>query len=541
MHERVAQNLLAHWGFGCHQVGLRAPEPQRLRRVRSMNASGTVPFRDTYSQPMASPGEDVEADLLDTSAAGGLLIRGSALRLAGIVGMLALSVVMAAVLTRHLGVGRFGQYTTVMSLVGVVALVTDAGMWNIGIREYSVLRGAERDAMMRNLLGLRVALTLLGVVLATAFALAAGYDAALLAGTATASLALVALIFQHTLSIPLTTDLRLGVVSALELARQALWVLGIVVLVALGAGVFPLLSITLPMYALMIVPTALLVRGRVSARLVLHPSAWPPILRATAAFSLATAVGQIYIYTGQILTSLVTTAHQNGLFAVSFRVFVVTAGVPTMLASSALPVLSRAARDNRERLAYALQRIFETAVVAGVGAALAMSAGAQFIVSVVAGPKFAAAAPVLSIQAFAMAASFLVACWSFGLLALRLHRGILLSNASALVVSVVMTLILASTYGARGSAIATICGEATLAAASLLALAYKRPRYRPRVGVVFKVIPIAACAALLSLVPSMPSIVRPIVALGVYGLGVLATRALPREFKELLPSRRLWS
>ena len=43
--------------------------------------------------------------------------------------------------------------------------------------------GADRDALMRDLLGLRVALTLVGVVLAGAFALAAGYDAALLPGT----------------------------------------------------------------------------------------------------------------------------------------------------------------------------------------------------------------------------------------------------------------------------------------------------------------------------------------------------------------------
>jgi O-antigen/teichoic acid export membrane protein len=166
-----------------------------------------------------------------------------------------------------------------------------------------------------------------------------------------------------------------------------------------------------------------------------------------------------------------------------------------------------------------------------------MSAGAQFIVSVVAGPKFAGAASVLSIQSLAMVASFLVACWSFGLLALRLHRGILVSNASALIVSVVTTVILASNYGAHGSAIATICGEATLAVASLVALTLNRPRYRPRVVVVLKVIPVAACAALLSLVPSMPSIVRPIVALAVYGAGILATRALPKEFKQLLPQR----
>ena len=480
-----------------------------------------------------------DGDILDSSAAAGLLIRGGALRAGGIVGMLALSVVMAAVLTRYLGVARFGQYTTIMSLVGVVAAVTDAGMSNIGTREYAVRRGLERDALIRNLLGLRVALTLIGVVLATTFALAAGYDDALLLGAVTGSLATVPLVFQHTLSIPLTTSLRLGVLAALELARQALWVAGIVALVGIGAGVFPLLSVPLLVNLVLIVPTALLVRGRISARLVLDPTAWPPLLRATVVFSLATAVGTIYIYATQILTSLVASPHQSGLFAVSFRVVAVSATVPGLLAAAALPVLSRAARDNRDRLVYALQRIFDVSIIGGVGAALILSAGSGFIVSVVAGPKYAAAAAVLGIQAFALVGSFLAAGWSFGLLALRLHRGLLASNAAALVVSVALTLALASSDGARGAAIATICGEATLAATSLVALAWRRPRFRPQARVAIKVAAAAVLAALLSLEPTMPSIVRPIVAAVVYGAGILATRAAPGELRELIPSRRV--
>jgi O-antigen/teichoic acid export membrane protein len=476
-------------------------------------------------------------DVLDSSAAGGMLIRGGALRAGGYLAMMALSVVMAAVLTRYLGVARFGQYTTIMSLVAVVAAVTDAGMSNIGTREYAVLRGAERDAMIRDLLGLRVVLTLVGVALATAFAAAAGYDRALLVGTITGSLATVALVFQHTLSIPLTTDLRLGALSALELTRQALWVGGIVILAGVGAGVFALLSVPLLVNLAMIAPTAMLVRGRIAARLVLEPRAWPPLLRATVVFSLATAVGTIYIYATQILTSLVASHYQSGLFAVSFRVVAVSATLPGLLVGAALPLLSRAARDDRDRLAYQLQRIFEITVVGGVGAAVVLSGGSHFVVAVVAGPKYAAAAPVLSLQAFALVGSFLAAGWSFGLLALRLHRGLLIANAVALLVSSVLTLTLAASDGATGAAIATIFGEATLATGTLIALTSSRPRYRPQARVAIKVAIVGVCAALLALVPAMSSIIRPIVAAAAYTAGILATRAAPAELRELLPSR----
>ena len=473
--------------------------------------------------------------MLDSPAAGRLLIRGSVLRFGGYAGMMGLSVLMSAVLTRHLGVVRFGLYTTVMSVAAVIQVVTDAGMSNIGTREYAVLEGRERDELMQNLLALRVVLTLIGVLLTTGFALAADYYEALVLGAVTASLATVPLVFQHTLSIPLQTELRLGVVAALEFARQALWVGGIVGLAALGAGVFPLLSVPLLVNLVLIVPTARLVRGKLTPRLAFNPQAWPALLRTTVVYSLATAVGVIYIYAAQILTSLVANHHQSGLFAVSFRIFIVVATVPGLLAASALPVLARAAGSDSDRLDYGLQRMFEVLVFAGIGAALIISAGSGFIISVIGGHAYAGSAPVLSLQAFALVGTFLGAGWSFALLSLRQHRQLLFANAASLLVSVVLTLILAHADGARGAAIATICGEATLAAGAGLALAWGRPSFRPDLHILGKVIAAAAVAGVVALVPSMPSIVRAVVAAAIYALLLAVMKALPRELRELLP------
>lgn len=476
-------------------------------------------------------------DVLDTPAAGGLVIRGAVLRFTGYAAMLGLSVLMAAVLTRHLGVIQFGFYTTVLSVAAVVAAVTDAGMSNVGTREYAVLRGRSRDELMRDLLTLRVALTLCGVILTAAFALAAGYDQALVLGAITASLATAPLAFQHTLSIPLQNDLRLGVVAVLELLRQTLWVSAVVALSAVGAGVFPLLSVQLVVNVILIAPTARLVRGQISSRPAFRPAVWPGLLRATIVYSLATAVGVIYAYMAQILTSLVTTHHQTGLFAVSFRVFIVSVTIPALLVTVALPVLSRAARDDAERLGYALQRMFEVLLLAGVGTSLIMSAGAAFIVSVIAGSTYVGSGPVLAIQSFALIGSFLAAGWSFALLSLRLHRQLLLANAAALIVSIVLTAVLARADGARGAAIATICGETTLAAGTGLGLFWRRPQYRPHLSIVYKVLAAGSLAGVLALVPSMPSLVRALVATAVYGVVVLATKAVPDELVEILPPR----
>jgi O-antigen/teichoic acid export membrane protein len=476
-------------------------------------------------------------DVLDTNAAGGILIRGGILRFGSYLGVVGLSVLSAALLTRHLG-DRFGEYTTVTSLVAVIAVVTDAGMSNIGVREYALLSGQAREALMRSLLGLRITLTLIGVLLATAFALAAGYYEALLLGTIVAGVGTVALVVQHSLSIPLSTELRLGTLSLFDLARQALTVISIVLLILLHAGVFPLLAVSLAVNVLLIPVTARLVRGKISTRVSLRPREWGALLRLTVTFSLAAAVGTIYVYTAQILTSLVVGVHESTVFAVSFRVFIVAGGVPGLLVGAALPLLSRAARDDAVRLSYGLQRIFETSLIGGTGVALGLIGGAHFVVAVVGGPNNSAAGSVLQIQAFALLASYVLAGWGFALVSLRLQTQMLLANLVALVVSCVLTLILARSDGADGAALATVIAETTLACGYLLCLTHGRPQYRPRITIIGKVLVAAAPAAALSLIPSMPSLVRAAVALVVYAVLILATRALPDEIAHALRIRR---
>ena len=478
-----------------------------------------------------------ELDVLDSSEAGGRIIRGGALRVGTYVLMMALSVLSAALLTRHLGVVRFGQYTTVISLVAVVSTVTDAGMSVIGVREFSVREDAARNELMRDLLGLRMTLTTVGVLLVAGFALAAGYGTPLLVGAVLASLGTIALVAQHTHTIPISAELRLGTLSALELARQVLTVAAIVVLVVLGAGVLPLLAVVLGVNLVLIPPTAALARHKISLRLAVRPRQWAALLRLTVSFSLASAVGTLYMFTTQIITSLVAGSHQSGLFAASFRIFIVITVVPGTLAGGALPLLARAARDDRERLAYAMQRIFETSLILGVAAAVGILGGAQFIIHVVAGPKYAASANVLELQGIALIATFMLAGWGYALLAMKRYRGVLLANLAAFVVSCTATVVLASSHGAIGAAVATLCGETVLAVGSLLALVRGRPELRPKLGVTLKVLLAAAPAVVLAVLPGVPSLVRALLALAAYGLVILLTRAVPDEVLELLPAR----
>lgn len=482
------------------------------------------------------------ADVLDTPRAGALVIRGGLLRTAAYALGTGLSVVSAALLIRHLGSADFGRYVSIVSLITIVGSVTEAGMTNLGVREYSTRDEADRESLMGALLGLRLALTTIGVALAVAFSALAGYGGDLVAGTALAGAGLVFAVLQATYSVPLSAHLLIGRVSVLELARQMLAVALVVVLVVAGSGVVMLLAVPLPVGLALAAATAWMVRRRMSLLPKVDVRAWTSLLRVTASFALATAVGTVYVYLAVVLLSLVSSDAETGQFGAAFRVFIVLAAVPGLLVTTAFPVLARAARDDRERLRYAIQRLFETSLMLGVAFALATVIGAPVAIEVVAGEGFEPAVDVLRIQGLAILASFLLATWGFALISLHLHRALVLANLAALLVGGGLVLTLGASDGAEGAAWATLAGETILAVGYLAGLVRERRELLPRLGSLPHIAAATAPAVAIGL-SGLPAVPATLAALTVFAVLVVPFGAVPDELLARTPWLRrlvLW-
>jgi O-antigen/teichoic acid export membrane protein len=481
-----------------------------------------------------APGDDAAP----ARSAGTLVMRGGALRVGSYIASTALSIISSAVLIRHLGVTEYGQYFTAFSLVTIVGAITDAGMTMLGVREYAIRGGEERAAMLRALLGLRLALTFAGVIFAVVFAVLASYDGDLLLGTALAGLGLLGTVLSATYTIPLAADLLIGRLAALDFARQVSTVVLIVVGVAVGAGVVPLLAIPLPVSIGVLVATIAVVRGRMPLRPSAELSGWGALLRITAPFVFAVSVGTLYLYIASVVVPLVTSDAQTGYFGASFRVFIVMTAVPGTLISTAMPLLARAAQDDRERLAYALQRLFEVAVLLGIAFVLATTLGSRVAIGLVAGlPAFEPAVGVLRVQGVALLASFLLATWGYALISLHRHRALLVANAIGVVTSVGMVLALAPRHGAQGASWATVAGDATLATCYLVALSRHDRSLLPDPTVLLKGLAAGGAGLGAALLLDLGVVPRTLLALVVYGVLVVALRAIPPEFRAWLPAR----
>lgn len=476
-------------------------------------------------------------EVLDTPAAGGRVIRGGVMRMVGYTAGVLLGLLSASLLTRHLGVDDFGKYVVVTSLVAIVAGLTDAGLATIAAREFATRQESERNRLLANVLGIRVAIASLGAVFATGFAIVAGYERVIILGTLLAGIGLVLATAQQTLVVPLGVSLRLGWVSGIDFLRQAAFVALVVVLVMADAGLLALLAATIPVSALVLATVAYLIRGTVPLLPAFDWEEWAKVLRLTGSYAAAAAVGTFYTSAVVVVTSLVGTGADTGHLGAAFRIFNILGAIPILLVSSAFPVFARAARGDLERLEYALKRVVDIALLVGTWMALATVFGARVAIEVVAGDDYRPAVPVLQIEGGVLVASFIAIACAFALVSLHRHRVLLVGNAIALATGVLLTVALVPEFGAKGAAVATLVAELELAIVYLVVL-FRPGAFELELGTVAKVAIAAAAAVAVGVLAPFGDVLLLFAVSFVYWVVLWLVRGIPSEVWEaFVPSR----
>jgi O-antigen/teichoic acid export membrane protein len=484
-----------------------------------------------------STGDEPISDVLDTPGAGPAVIRGGALRGGGYLLGILLALGSAPFLVRHLGNIDFGRYTVVLSIIALIYGLTEGGLAAVGLREYTTRSPAERDRLMRNLLGVRLTVTSGGVLVGVAFTVVAGYGRVMVLGTVLAGVGLVLQSMQNLVAVPLAGSLRFGWATVTDLVRQATTVVLTLALVIVGASLLPFFVTSIAGGVVSLVMTAVLVRGMMPFRPSFDRGDWALLLRDTLPYAAAIALNVAYFRIGVIIVSLASTAAQTGYFSVSYRILEVVLPIPALIVGAVFPVIARAARDDPDRLAYATRRVFETGVILGTWVVIAIELGAPFAIQVLAGHEPHSIA-LLRIQGPALLATFVAVGGGYPLLSLHRHREILLANVVALAFSVGLTLALVPSLDAKGAAIGALCAEYALAFAVTILLVRTRKELRPQPGIVVAAAVAAAPALAVQLIPGLHPVIRVTLATFLY-FGVLAALGrIPRELVDAVPRRR---
>jgi O-antigen/teichoic acid export membrane protein len=469
-----------------------------------------------------------QPDVLDSPLAGHTAISGGALRaVAYSTGILA-GLISAPIVIRYLGVVGYGRYLTVISLVTVAGGITEAGVNAIALREVTTRDASRRASVMRDLLGMRIVLTCAGVAGALAFGTLVGYDRTLRVGILLVGVGLLAQVLQTLLETALQGRMRFGWSTTLDILRPAV---SAALMIALALAHAPLVLFfwtSIPAGLLVLALLVRLVRRLTPIRPSFGLRRSGGLLRETLPYAVTVAINVVYFRLAIVAMSVISSGHQTGYFATSFRATEVLIGIPAVAVSAAFPIVARAASDDRRRLAFASQRLLEVGLVAGIGMALCIVLGAGFVMQVLGGAKVAPAVPVLRIQGLALIATWVTTAVGFPLLALRRYRILLVANLGALMVSLALVFTLVPSFGAQGGAAATAAAEGIAAVALVIGLSR-------HVHLSLRTLPSVVLAGVLALgvahllpVSSLPSV--PIGAV-IYAGVLLATGSFPTELR----------
>jgi O-antigen/teichoic acid export membrane protein len=385
---------------------------------------------------------------------------------------------------------------------------------------------------------LRLVLTPIGIALAVAFAVVAGYDTVLIEGTLLAGAGLVLGVTQGTLTIPLAVELKNGRLALIEVLKQLVTVMGIAVLALAGATLLPFFAVQIVVGLTLLALTPLVggpglfVAPRVDRAEVAF------LLREAIPIAVALALAQVYFRILVIMLSLMVAARETGLFGTSYRIIEMLFLVPGILFSVALPVMSVAGAENEARLRYVLQRMTEVGLILSLYLAIAIAIVAEPVIQILGGSEYRDAAPVLRIQVFALVGFFLNQAWATVLISIGAQSRIAISNAIALASLFVLGLVLIPPYGIEGAATAAVVADALLAGLLLVAITRARHGLAPHMGFAWKVVLAGGLAAAALLVPGSLPWVELVVASVVYWGAVAALRLIPPEVKDAIPRLR---
>ena len=469
------------------------------------------------------------AELLRTSEAGGRVVRGGVYRGLGYGVGIVVGIATAALLLNYFSIEEFGVYATVGAILGIVAGVTDAGLTTVGGREVAVASPDERKQVLQHLLFLRVVASVAGVLVAIGFTVVAGYRAEAVWGTVIGGGALVLLSAQSMLTVPMWVELRILSLTAVEVLRNVLTLVGVAVAVAVGASLPAFFGVQVAVALVLLPITAWLARIGMRRGRALRRELLDRLIRESLPLAVAVAMGVVYVRVLLVLVSLLASERETGLFGTSFRIFEMLLILPGVVLAVALPLLSVAGAENIERLRYGLQRMTEAALLFSAILAVGVGILAEPAIRLIGTDEYADAAPVLRVQAIALVPLFLGQGWPLGLVAVRAQKALVVANGVALAVVLALGVAFVPAYGAAGASWAAVAAETVLALLLWRALSRAGGGVAPRLGFAGEVALAAAVAGGAGwLLRDLP-LVAAAAALLVFAATALATRAVPAD------------
>lgn len=397
------------------------------------------------------------------------LLRNTASLFSGELFARAIGFIATAYLARTLGAGSYGSYAFVFSLFTYLLLITNAGFDTIGARE--VARNVfPPSAIVSALMLLRVCIACF--VIAVLF-IACSY--------AVHDTVLRTLLFRQSLALLPTALLlafylqgreRMAALGWSRVLQSAVFFALVVFAVRSPQDLFRVPYFFVIGSAAATIFTLLLYASRERPVLVnFNAGIAGELIRSAAPAGLSALLVQVYYNLDTVILGFLATPEQVGLYAAAYKIVLLLAAAPGLLFTVFLPSLARQGAPVITKRYITFTCVL---ILAGLPVAACGYFWAGGVMTLMFGAAYAGGTQALQILCSASAFIFINVALANPLLAWKQEKRYLRVVAAGAVINVALNIALIPRFGIAGAAVATLCAEVAVFAASLRSFAILR-------------------------------------------------------------------
>jgi O-antigen/teichoic acid export membrane protein len=366
------------------------------------------------------------------------------------------SIAVIPILTRFLGPELFGDYALVITLNAFLLSVTDLGIQTIATRDAS-----QAPEKMGPLASQAVILRTLGTIVLAGISVAilslTGYPDPVKLGFAILALTVLVNALQTGFAVILQSTLKLYLLSLSEVIGRLVstgLTFGIIV-TAIQLAASHVVALQEIFWALVVGSlislsvSAVLVRQRSLLRSGFHGALAWRMLRDALPLGAVTVASLILYRADTVLLSVLRTAHDVGIYNLSYRFLDLLLAVPGLFMASVFPLLSAHAGDPAS-FRRIWQKALDALALGGVPLAFGTLLTAPHLIHFLGGDQFAASVEPLQILSFVVLLSYLDYAFPHALIIANRQRSILI----ILVIGVALNVGLNLVFIPKGSYIA---------------------------------------------------------------------------------------
>lgn len=450
-----------------------------------------------------------------------------------------LGLITIGFMTRYLGQDGFGYYTTIMGFLQFFGILVDFGLSLTTAQMLGHSKWNE-DQVFANILTLRIFSAIVFLGLAPLVVVFFPYPNFVKLGIALTTTSFFFMALSQIFLGFYQKHLKLSYHSYAEIGNRIFLLIAVLASVYFDWGLFGILISVILSNAVQLLMLYIPARKLGRIYLNFNTAILKDIWMRTWPIAVSIALNLLYLKTDVIVLSVVRPAEEVGLYGAAYKVIEVLTTFPILFAGILLPLLSRFWQTNETgRFKKLVQQGFDAMSLL----AWPIMVGTLFVgndlMAFIAGEEFRDSGLILQLLIWASGMIFFNAVFAHAIVALEKQKQTIWAYGVTAILGLIGYIIFIPRFGALGAAAMTVITEGVVALLVFL-LYVKFSKIVPSFKIWFgSLISCAAMAGALYKAENIHFLWQILLAMAVYGLMLIITRTVSREFiRDILTLRR---